>query len=98
MSREQTIEVALPLDSALESLIAEVEAAERRAEKSGPGERTDIVRYEVLRTSLEAHAAAALARDPACARPAPDAAPLVRDGDRVLVALTMPLEPGGAHR
>jgi hypothetical protein len=94
MSQEQTIEVALPLDPELEKLIAEMEAAERRAEKSGPGERTDIVRYEVLRTSLEAHAAAALARDPTCARLARDPGAFTRDGDRFVVALAMPLEPG----
>jgi len=94
MSREQTIEIALPLDPVLEKLIADVEAAERRAEKSGPGERTDIVRYEALRASLEAHAAAALARDPACAKPARDSGALTREGDRVVVALAMPLEPG----
>ena len=95
MSRERAIEIALPVDPEVEGLLADIEAAERRAEKSEPGERTEVVRYEALRTALESRAAAALVRDPGASRPAGDSAMLRRDGDRVIVPLTLPLEPGG---
>lgn len=96
MSTDRTIGVRLPVTEELRGLLADVEAAGRRAAKSDPGERTEIVGYESLCSSLEAQAATRLAEDPGSIAPVPatEMVPFVRSGAEVVVLLHLPLEPG----
>lgn len=103
MSTETIIGVRLFADSELDTLLMDIEAAHRRAVKSAPGERVEIVGYETLCAALEAKAAAALSRDPSARTAAPDAGTstagvFVRKGSDVVVALRLPLEPGEPRR
>src|SRR4051794_10734878 len=98
MSRDERLGVQLSLSPDLRALLADMEAAHRRAEKSEPGERADIVRYESLCASLEALAAVELSRDPAALTAVPDDGGLTAgvfarfSPESVTVPLTLPLE------
>ncbi|MYS22770.1 hypothetical protein GA0115240_144818 [Streptomyces sp. DvalAA-14] len=103
MSIEATVGVRLAADTELGTLLADIEAAHRRAVKSAPGERVEIVGYETLCAALEAKAAARLLLDRSARTPAPDLATstaglFVRRGAEVIVALRLPLEPGEVRR
>lgn len=99
MSRDEAIAVRLPLDPGLAELLRDVEAAHRRAEKSEPGERTDIASYEALASALELRAANALFQGEGSQVTLPQRSSLTADlfldaDGAVTVALTLPLEQG----
>lgn len=101
MSREVTVAVTLAADRKLRALVADIDAARRRADSSDPGDRAEIVRYESLCAALEAHAAATLARDQAAGQVLADGRAgrhdhpfVLDDAGHLTVALTLPLEPG----
>lgn len=99
MSREVASAVRLPVDVDLGDLLRDIEAAYRRAEKSEPGERADIVTYETLSSTVELRAARALSDGSGTAVTVPDRSSMtsglfVRDQDSVTVALCLPLEEG----
>lgn len=103
MSQNRTVGVSLSLTPEIETLLADIKSAHRRAAGSEPGERTEIVSYEALCASLEAKAGAALSADPSVLAPPPDpatatAALFSRHGSAVVVALQLPLEPGELDR
>jgi len=103
MSQVRTIGVRLGLTPQIQTLLADITSAHRRAAGSEPGERTEIVHYEALCASLEAKAGAALAADASALTSPPDpatatAALFSRTGLAVVVALRLPLEPGAVVR
>jgi hypothetical protein len=99
MSQTKTVGVSLFCTPGIEKLLADIEAAYRRAAKSEPGERTEIASFEALCASLEATAGAAFLADPRAQAPPPDRAAatagfFIKKGPMVTVALHLPLEPG----
>ena len=74
MSQNRTIGVSLSLTQEIETLLADIDSAHRRAARSEPGERTEIISYETLCASLEATAGAAVAADANALTSAPDPA------------------------
>jgi hypothetical protein len=103
MSQVRTVGVRLSLTPEIETLLADIKSAHRRAGGSEPGERTEIVHYEALCASLEAKAGAALASDASALTSPPEpatatAALFLRNGSAVVVALQLPLEPGAVVR
>lgn len=99
MTTVTTLGARLPLTAELRVLLDDIISAERRASKSEPGERTDIVMFEALCSALEAKAAAAVLTNPAAVVPAPATSTLTAglytiQGADLTVALTLPLEPG----
>ena len=103
MSQDRTVGVSLSLTHEIETLLADIESAHRRAAKSEPGERTEIVGYEALCASLEAQASAALLSDSGALTAPPDPATATaglfsRSGKAVVVSLRLPLEPGELAR
>jgi len=103
VSREAAVAVQLRVDPDVADLLRDVEAAYRQAEKSEPGERTEVVRYEALSSDLELRAASALfdGRGTQVSVPAAGAMTaglfLINVG-AVIVTLTLPLEPGVSVR
>ncbi len=97
MSTERALTIALPLDREIDALVRDLESAHRRASKSEPGERTEIVAYETLCSAVETRATVALAAGNAQLRDqqphSPSPVPVRVDG-HVLVAVNLPLEPG----
>lgn len=61
MSRERTLLVRLARSGTTDLLLNEIAAAQRRAGKAMPGDRSEIIRFEALCVSLESMAASALA-------------------------------------
>ena len=103
MSQDRTVGVTLSLTQEIETLLADIESAHRRAAKSEPGERTEIVGYEALCASLEGAAGAALLSDSGVLTAPPDPASATaglfsRSGQAVVVSLRLPLEPGELAR
>jgi hypothetical protein len=99
MSRETYVAVQLQVDADVADLLRDIEAAYRRAEKSEPGERVDIVTYEALSSALEVRAANALYDGGGTAVAIPEGAPvtagfLVRNEDAVIVPVNLALSPG----
>jgi hypothetical protein len=99
MSQNRTVGVGLSVTLEIETLLADIESAHRRAFKSEPGERIEIAGYEALCASLEAKAVAALSVDAGVLTSPPDPATATaglfsRNGSAVVVALQLPLEPG----
>ncbi len=56
MTTERLIGIALPLDEEHKLLVQDVRSARERAGKAEPGDRVDIIRYEMLSSQLEAWA------------------------------------------
>jgi hypothetical protein len=103
MSRDDTIAVEIRTDPGLDELLRDVDAAYRRAEKSEPGERTEIVTYEALSSALELRAAAALLDETGRVVDLPDRSTLtagvfLRHEGSVTVSITLPLEHGSTER
>lgn len=103
MSTTVTAGVRLRLDSELESMLIDVEAAHRRALKAEPGDRTDIVAYESLCAALESKAAATMLSDHAAITEAPNVSSsgpgsFIRSGADVIVLVSSPLQPGLTSR
>jgi len=103
MSQDQTVGVSLNLTPEIATMLADIESAHRRAAKSEPGERTEIVGYEAMCSALEAKAGAALLSDPAAMASPPDsgtatAGLFLRKETAVVVSLRLPLEPGELAR
>ena len=103
MSQNRTAGVSLALSPEIEALLADIESAHRRAAKSEPGERTEIVGYEALCASLETKAGAALRSGSGALTAAPDPATATagffsKSGQVVVVSLRLPLEPGELAR
>jgi hypothetical protein len=102
MTAEQQVGVLLSPSSELEALLADIDAAARRAAGNEPGDRTDIVAYEGLCAALEARAAQELLTGGPSRSGQPDAE--LRAGlytrlpDGVVVYLRLPLEPGPKRR
>lgn len=100
MSQEKAVAVTLPASPELLHLLSDIATARRRASGSDPGDRTDILRYESLCSSLEALASAALAggqaagQELAAGLPGGTAPYSLPDADHVTVTLTLPLEEG----
>lgn len=61
MARERVLIIGVPRSTATDRLAADIISAAARADKAEPGDRTDVVRYERLLTSLEVAAVDALA-------------------------------------
>lgn len=103
MTAEQQVGVLLGPSAELEALLADIEAAARRAAKSEPGDRSDVVAYEALCAALEARAAQELPGGGTHVRSAPRDDELIaglyaRQAGGVVVALRLPLEPGAQRR
>ena len=99
MSEDVSIGGRIPVDAAVADLVRDVEAGHRRAEKSEPGERTDVAAYEASCSGLELRASLALRDGSGVQVPGPDPAAtkaglLVAGGGTVTVALTLPLDGG----
>lgn len=62
MSVETAVLVRVQRTSDLEALCADLDAAQRRARKALPGDRTDVVRFESLSAQIESLAARLLTR------------------------------------
>jgi hypothetical protein len=54
MSVESAVLVRLPLSAEVTALCTDLDAAHRRATKALPGDRTDVVRFEIVSAQLEA--------------------------------------------
>jgi hypothetical protein len=103
MSTETAIAVELPVDDEVADLLRDVGAAHRRAEKSEPGERPEVVSYEALSSALELRAARALfdgsgTRVSMQDRSGVTADLFARNEGAVVVMLTLPLEQGALIR
>jgi len=61
MSTEQSVLVAMPNEPQVRQLALDIVSAAARSEKSEPGDRGDIIRYESLCVQLEALAIQAMA-------------------------------------
>lgn len=99
MSEKARIGVSFPIDADVVDLVRDLEAAYRRAEKSQPGERTDVAGYEALCAALELRASRALRDATGVQVPAPEPAAteaglFVKDDGRITVALALPLGSG----
>jgi hypothetical protein len=103
MSEDVSIGVRVPIDAAVADLVRDVEAGYRRAEKSEPGERTDVAGYEASCSGLELRALRALRDGRGVQVPAPEPAAttaglFVEDGRTVTVSLMLPLGGGARVR
>lgn len=99
MSTETTMAITLAVAADIDDFLCDLEAAFRRASKSEPGERTDIVAFEALSAALELRAVEALRSGVGnlVAAPSPEtltAGVFQRSGSDVIVMLTLPLSPG----
>jgi hypothetical protein len=56
VTTERLIGIALPLDEEHKLLVQDVRSARERARKAEPGDRIDVIRYEMLSSQLEAWA------------------------------------------
>jgi hypothetical protein len=93
MTTEHRLTVYLPVETVdLQQLVSDMRDAAARAELAVPGDRLDVVRYEVLASQLEAEAQKLYALGTAETKPPQDFSP--EDEGVIAVELCLPFKPG----